>query len=296
MIMDAKKQLTEAQQEVEKLRTKLNELDKAKEAEFQKKEQVSKEIVEKIKKVKDSKVERNKLSSAVQKLKKERDVKNKEIKEKIDLIKTLKKGLENIKAPIKATGRKFGKKESNESPEKQIQKLEYKLETTPMSFDAEKKIMRQIRELKKKVNVESGSREQLKEVRVLSKEIDAMKKDADKVHDQIQEKAEASQKHHELLINESKAIKDLKKKEEELYKEFLKKKEDYLKVNQELKEKLDALRKIKQESGAVEKKESKAKMEKIAKDLEEKVEKKIKEKKKLTTEDLLIMQRQSKDE
>ena len=76
----------------------------------------------------------------------------------------------------------------------------------------------------------------------------------------------------------------------------MKKKEEYMKVNAELKEKLDALRKVRDELGEADKKESKAKLEKKAKELEEKVEKKIKEKKKLTTEDLLIMQRQVKDE
>jgi uncharacterized coiled-coil DUF342 family protein len=272
--------------EVQDLKIKVAAANKKKEITFQKKQELSKEIGEKIGGLLGSKKERNTITGEVRELKKERDRLNKEIREKVDEIKKLSEEHKDVLA-------KFDYKNSPDALLHQIELLEFKMETQPMSFDAEQKLTKKVKELKKEYNLVKETTGAITDIRERSKEIDRLKREANKFHRQVQEHAQHSQEKHEVLVTESKEIDDLKKKEEELYSEFLVEKNAYNDVSQQLKEKLAELQAIKDglNKQNVRLKEDQKKEEmKTLKDRAKEAEQKVKDRKKLTTEDILALQ------
>ncbi|MFW5852666.1 MAG: DUF7121 family protein, partial [Nanoarchaeota archaeon] len=124
---------------------------------------------------------------------------------------------------------------------KEMESIKFKLETEPMSFTAEQKLMKRVKEIKKILENSSDNSELSSNIKSLSKEIDDLKKEADEVHKVVQESAVESQKKHEEMIQFSKKIDDLKVKEEEAYKTFTKYKDDFVALNNKLKEKFKEL-------------------------------------------------------
>jgi phosphoserine phosphatase len=273
--------------EVSELKKRLNELDSSKEHWFKEKENVQLEVTSLISKVKELKKDRDILTNNVRKNKKERQDLNKIINEKIVLVKTL--------------GKDIPTDFRSENPSKlkdEIKKLEFAIETQAISFDKEQKLMKEIKEKKKKLNEIDKKFSGQKEFRGVSKEIDDLKKKANFLHKEITKNAEDSQKKHEEMISISSKIDDLKKQEEEYHKKFLEFKQQFTDVNRELKTLLDGLSKMNEKISGhrmESARSKKKKVEQVLKNKEEAVEEKIKKGKKLTTEDLLVFQKSNSE-
>ena len=197
-------QLTKAKDEVRALKDKLNSINKHKENWYNKKNDINKQISDKIGGVRGAKHKRNDLTSQVKELKNQRNDLNKQINDRISEIKKL-------KDDYKAACEKHHVQGDPSLLKKQIDGMEFKLETEQMSFDKEQKLRKEIKKIQKQYS-------EMKEVTTIwesaknkSKEIDKLKKEANRIHKQVQEMAQLSQGHHEELIGESKEIDDLKK-------------------------------------------------------------------------------------
>lgn len=278
------KKLDVARREVQEFKEKVAAANKKKEAAFQKKQEVSKQISGKIEHLLGGKKVRNELTSDVQELKKERDKLNQQIKEKVAEIKEM---------HSKSSTTDFDKKNNPALLKKQIEKIEFRLETQPMGFDAEQKLTKQLKEFKKRYASVKDKAEGMIALRQKSKEIDKLKKEANKYHRQVQERAQESQQKHEKLLGSSDEIDSLKKEEDDRYQDFLKEKEKYTEINQQLKEKVAQLQTIKEELNKNNVKVQDTQRQEDLKTLQERAkdaEQKVKDKKKLTTEDLLALQ------
>ncbi|MBN1646190.1 hypothetical protein JW868_04085 [Candidatus Woesearchaeota archaeon] len=279
-------QLGKVREEIENLKQSLSSLNKDKELWFKKKSDISKDITDKISELKGTKNKRNHLTKSVKDLKLERDNLNTQIKNLISELKQSKASLdeERKKTTMKGSPILF---------KKEIEKLEFTLETNPMSFAKEQKIMKQIKDLKKKHDEFGVIIKLMDDVRDKSKEIDKLKKKANGLHKKIQEIAGESQTEHEGLIESSKEIDSLKEKEEEAREKFSQYKKQYSEVNAQLKARIDELKALKSKLGDhdVEEKKERYKQDlKVLKKKEVEVEEKLKKKQKLTTEDLLVLQ------
>lgn len=279
-----KEQLSSANEEINNLKAQLDEVNNKKEAVFQKKQSVGSQIATKIKSVSEFKVKRNELTQKVLDLKKKRDELNKQINERVQEIKKL------------VGDKPLPKRRGKDNPNlllKEIEKLEYRLETQPMGFQAEQKINKQIRDIRKKYDEQMKQFQGMEDVMQKSKEIDKLKREANDLHAQVTRMANDSQKHHELLIEYSKDIDNLKKEEEELYKTFLEHKKVYSELNARMKSKTGNVREIRNVERAEKAKARKKKQaedEKTIKERAKEAEEKVKTKQKLTTEDLLALQ------
>jgi len=177
---------------------------------------------------------------------------------------------------------------------KEIKKLEYKMETEVRSFDKEKEIMKVIKGLKKKYDEAKEVNEVHGRIDQLSREIDESKKNADEVHKRVQNDAKTSQEHHEHLIKLSKEIDEFKKQEEEVFKKIDVFRKEYEEVNEKLKLKLGRILEVRQklEENNVQLKEDKRKSDHdILRHKDMELQEKLRTKRKLTTEDLLILQK-----
>lgn len=280
-------ELSKHKVEVSKLRSTLNELDKEKESWFKKKEQFSAKIKDAIKTIRDNKASRDSMTQEVKGLKTKRDEINKVITSKLKELNSLKK--EKIKLAKSL--------EIREPPSKikdSIEKLEFKIETDPMSFDKEQALMKRIKHLKKRYEDANLIVESEKKIENASDGIKKMREEANATHKLVQEKAKQSQALHEDILKISQEIDKLKPAEEEAFKKFSELKQKFNEVNSQLKEKLKVLNEVKEKLDEIElefREKKRMEQESLLRSKEEEVNQKIKRGEKLTTEDLLVFQK-----
>ena len=271
------------QSSINELKNKLHEINQQKEHWFKKKEDLKKEINELIKEIKEIKSEKDKKNLELHELKKQRNMYNDQVH---DLIKRIKK-LNKEKAK---TLKKYNIKVDPANIQEKINKLEKKVEIE-VNFEKEKKLMDEIRKLKKSYDESSELREIGEKAVNIDKEIKEARKKADEFHKKIQDITKDST--YDNFMELSKKITELKKVQEEAFQKFIDHKNDYSKLNQELKTKLDELMKVKDEINKdkeLQRRIHEDKTRKILRENSREVEEKLKTKKKLTTEDLLKYQ------
>ncbi|MFC1648492.1 coiled-coil protein [Nanoarchaeota archaeon] len=273
--------------EVDAIKSELSQLNEKKEAAYQKKRDIGGEISKRIGTLTDSKKQRNKFTDSVKGLKNKRDVLNKQISDSIKEIKELKERHTKLSSSKNAQGNPV-------ALFKKIEQMEFKMQTTPMEFSKEQALNKQIKDLKKQAGELKEVNDLWKAIREKSKTIDSLKREANQFHKEIQDMAGKSQAQHEEMLESSGEVDGLRKGEEDSYKEFLKLKSEYNEINENLKDKLAEMREIKQKLGqdTKEKKQKRREQETLTlKEREKVVKEKLKTGGKLTTEDLLVMQR-----
>jgi len=257
-----------------KIKKQLQKAKEKKEKFFEIRSIISQEIKNLFSELKTLKEERDSLTKQVQSLKDQRDGINTLIKGNIEKIKTLNGGAKGFEQRINIPALK-----------KEIEKIQYHLETNPLSPDQEKKVMKTIREKQKLIDKAKASGEFAGELKDTSKKVDNMKDESNKIHSDVRELAEKSQSKHEDLINNSKNIKYLKAREKEVHSLFTAAKNEYKVIRKQYLQ-----NKSFYEAGKKHNKKRQNNRE-ILKRIEEDVEKKIMSGQKITTEDLLAFRR-----
>src|SRR3989338_5692714 len=168
-------------------------------------------------------------------------------------------------------------------------------------FGKKEAISAKIREAIQKIRGSKAKRDSLTlEVKALKTKRDGvnnalkLRKEANEIHRQIQDKAGQSQVLHEDMIKISGEIDKMKAEEEEAFRKFSELKKQFHEVNGQLKEKLNVMNGIssqldKMHSDRREKRRQEQEL--FLKSKEEEVNQKIKRGEKLTTEDLLVFQK-----
>ena len=276
--------------EISESKTKLNSINGQKEEWFKKKEELKNHIREFIKKIKEIKEQEDKSYENIKLLKEERDKYNSEVKNLISKIKQLK----NEKA---SAFKKYKLKIDPTHIQNKIEEIEKRLETE-VSFENEKRLRKEVNKLKK-AHEESREIVNIAEnITKLSNEIKESKKKADEFHKQIIENSKQKQTHYTEFIALSRKVGDLRKEEEAAFQKFMEFKKQFSDVNAVLKNKLIELSKVNESLG----KSDKELKEKKEETLKERIVERTKEvwdkfmsKKKLTTEDLIVLQGKEKE-
>ncbi len=284
---ELRKELDLLRKDIIELKATLNKIHADKERNYKEKQDVKQQIITFITDIRSSKKTRDELTSVVKVAKEKRHVLSDQIKEKIDEVKKLKSVRDS----------QVKKKGGTINPSilrSEMNALERKIETEVISFEKEKQFMKLIKEKKKQLDEYKGVNAADEKIRNLSREIDTLKKAADKEHDSMQNTADQSQKKHENLLATSKSIDELRAKEKELQTKYDNEKKKFSEVNEEYKKKAERAREISITLGEVYKerdRRTRETTEQILAEKEQVVEEKIKKRQKLTTEDILLFQR-----
>lgn len=271
------------QEEISKIKEKLNEINEKKEHWFKKKEDLKKELNELIHKIKEIKAEKDRKNLELQQLKEQRDKYNDEVK----------KLIEGIKKLNKEKGKVFQKYNVKIDPAKiqeKINELEKRVEQE-VNFEKEKKLMEEIKKLKKSYEETSEVRQIAEKAQVLDKEIKDTKKKADEFHRKIQEITKDTS--YEVFMELSRKINELKKEQEAAFQKFIDFKNEYANASHELNNKMDeyhVLRLVFSKDREAKKIEHEEKQKSFLKEKIKLIEEKFRSKKKLTTEDIIAMQ------
>lgn len=156
--------------------------------------------------------DRDKLNAKIKSFKKEREKENNATKELIEKFKKLKKG---------APGGDFRRMQ------KELQDLEWKLQTSVMEAKKEDDLVKRIDTLQKELRG-------YKDLIEISKNIDKHRKRSQKFHQKILELSEESQKHHEKFLHMVESIKKLEAGIDEINKKKVKFTPELDKYNEEL--------------------------------------------------------------
>ncbi len=284
----------EAHAEPAELKERISSLNDRKEQAFQNKQELSTKIGEKIRLVNEHKKARNDLTKQVRDLKEERDKLNTQISASIAQLKELQP--EKREEPLPIPQLPYGPRGENIHPselKRKIKAIEQKIETVPMSFDAEQKLMKQLKQMKKHVGNMETSAGKHSELITKSKEIDKLKKSANALHAKVTQLAKQSQEYHEKIITLSKEIEDLKAQEEKLQEDFLGAKKEYLEATGSMREsqaEQQAARNVMRDQREREKQQRLAEDKKTLQQRAKEAESKMVKGSKLTTEDLLALQ------
>ncbi|MBI3031917.1 hypothetical protein HYY69_00440 [Candidatus Woesearchaeota archaeon] len=280
------KQMHALKQAVQELKTTCNNLHQEKEKLYEEKQKVGNHIKELIGTLKQSKEKRDSFTQLVKDKKVKRDELHDAVKKKLDELKELEK----------QRGEVLKKKNITEHPseiKRKIKALEYRIETSGMSFAKEQESMKQINSLKKRYQETAVASELNQKIATLEKEVRQLKQEANLSHHVVQSTAQESQKKHEELVGSSKEVEALRTKEKELYDAFSKLKHDFNEKNHELKEKLKQLNELyaqldmdKEFKKHEKQKHDEATLEERRKQVDEKLKKGMK----LTTKDIIAFQ------
>lgn len=291
-MMEAKEQeeisikLKDLRSEISNLKTKLNELNEKKELWFDKKSELQKQISDLISSVKQIKSEKDSFNKELFEEKEIRDKHNSEVKLLVAEIKKLNKDRKDFLAKHKL---KFDPSKLKEK----IRNLEESIETEAYSFEKEKRVMAEIKKLKKFYDETSQLNVIVDKSDEVSKDIEEAKAKADKAHKKFKDLSHGNKDGYKDFIDTSKKINEIKKEEEAAYRSFIEFKKEFNAVNTQLKQKLVEVKELQSKiSGIREEKqrERKSKEQQILKEKARGVEEKLKKRKKLTTEDLIVFQ------
>jgi uncharacterized coiled-coil DUF342 family protein len=171
----------------------------------------SKESTQRVKKLRselrNAKKKRDEENKSVQELKKKRDEINKKIKAKVDELNKLQGSIDNTKKSI-GSGFREAKKE--------LERLEWKVQTDVLNVKQEEKMVRKIAELEETVGSSEEFFEKRKGFRTIIKELDALRKEAQKYHEQMLQHAKASEVYHDSVQDIYKKIKVLEPEQKEI--------------------------------------------------------------------------------
>ncbi len=286
------KEFLELKNRVIELKKNLGKMNEEKESWFAKRTEINKKVSESVSRLMASKKIRDEMTDKVKELKKKRDELNTKIKGEIDEVKKLSP---QKKEPVMTNKR--GRPITPESVKKEIETLEFRVETEALSPNKEKEVMALIKERRKILNNMESAMQSSKKMYDYDKDIKKDKIDANTFHRQMQESAKVSQEKHEDMLKLSKELDELKKQEREADAKFRELKEKYNNLNSELKAKMKDFKAYEKEfeKKKAERKEAKEHkrydtVNNVIRQKEEDVKDKIARGEKLTTDDLIVLQ------
>jgi uncharacterized coiled-coil DUF342 family protein len=170
-----------------------------------------------------------------------------------------------------------------------IKKLEWNIQTNPLSLEKEKKMIKKIQILEKDLHIDNQIKMFKKNIMKIKAEIETLKTEVNTVHFEILELSEKSQGYHENYIELIKKNKLMKSKSKTSLKELVNIKEDLDRNRSKSDDLSKQINKVEQKIIAIEKKRKLQKINKKRIEVEEIAQNKLKKKKKLSFGELKIL-------
>jgi len=274
-----KPNVTELGKSIGELSVRLKLLDAQKEQKYQEISNISLELNDLLKKASELKASKQVVAKQIQVKKGNRDKLNtqsSQLASKLRGFKTIQIVMPRSHAPASAL-------------RSQLDNLNMTLQTEVLSFGKEKKLMDTIRDLRAKLKQSELAESKLKEHGTIRITLRSTKSEADAIHREIQHAATSNSEIFTELATVSKRIATLKDAKLRLRAEIGSFKIQIAALNRGLADRLSSWSKIKQTVGD----SRRASINKILVQKAEDAQEKLRTKKKLTTEDILAMQRQS---
>jgi uncharacterized coiled-coil DUF342 family protein len=206
------------------------------------KEQVEKRdsLNEKFKKlrqeIREFKNERDDLNSKVKTLKLLREGTRAKIKVRAEEIKAHNKKIAELK---KKTSR-----ESRRAMQKEFDDIEWKIQTTSLDMQEEKRLMDRVKQLETQLSVYKKIDQHIKRISEIRKEIESFEENADAAHQELTEIAGKSQDIHAKMVAKMAESKDIKAEADSLHSNYIQAREQIRPIRDEIKKLTEKRRKL----------------------------------------------------
>ena len=171
--------------------------------------------------------ERDSLNEKVRTLKQQRD----EARTKI------RTGIEEIRAhsqKIKELQKKTPKA-SHQELQKELEDIEWKIQTTPLDLQEEKRLIQNVKQLETQLNVYKKIEQQTKKIDELRKELKTLETNADAFHQDLTVRAQKSQEIHANMLAKINESKNIKREADSLHNAYIRAKEQAKPLHEEIK-------------------------------------------------------------
>jgi uncharacterized coiled-coil DUF342 family protein len=139
---------------------------------------------------------------------------------------------------------------SHQELQKELDDIEWKIQTTPLAMQEEKRLIENVKRLETQLNVYRKIDKHIKKIAELQKALETLEKTADMAHRELTETAKKSQETHTKMIAKITESKNIKSEADNLHAAYVQAKEqgkplreEFKKLTEQKKKLQDALRK-----------------------------------------------------
>ena len=177
--------------------------------------------------IREFKTERDNLNEKVKALKQQRDEARAKIKAQIEQIKAHN---EKIAELTEKTPR-----ENRRELQKEFDDIEWKIQTTPLDMQEEKRLMERVKQLETRLSVYKKIDQHIKQISELRKELEPIEAYADAVHKELTAMAERSQDIHAKMMTKIEESKEVKSEADSLHNAYIQEREQVRPLREEIK-------------------------------------------------------------
>ena len=171
------------------------------------------------------KTERDTINQTVQTLKKQRDETRTTIHEIIDEIKAIREKIAELK--------KKTPKRSHTDLKKELEDIEWKIQTTSLDKEEERQLIENVKQLETQLRAYKKIEQQLKRITDLEQGLRKLDETADNLHTELSALAQKSQETHEKMLTEIGEAKKIKAEADTLHLAYLQTREKIEPLNEE---------------------------------------------------------------
>jgi uncharacterized coiled-coil DUF342 family protein len=171
--------------------------------------------------------ERNQLNEKVKTLKQQRDEARTKIRANIEEIKTRRQKLTELK--------KKTPKQSHQELQKEFTDIEWKIQTTSLDLQEEKKLIENVKQLETQLNIYKKIEQHTQKITELQKALDTLKTKANTFHQELAGTAQKSQETHTNMLAKISESKRIKSEADGVHNAYLQVKEKAKPLNDEIK-------------------------------------------------------------
>jgi len=225
--------------------------------------------------------ERDNQNEEVKELKRQRDEAKTEFHAKIQELKELN---QEIKALIKKRSSR-----SFQGIQREFEQIEWKIQTTTLSLNEEKELVKQVKPLEIQLNI-YRKLDQLNQKRIqLKAELNALKTKSELFHQKLTENAQTSQQIHTKMLEKIGEAKKLKEEADSLHQLFLQTRGKIRPIQEEILEISAQIKAFREEAEKEEEKEKKKDEEALREKLEQQAREKLRRGEKLSWEEFQLL-------
>jgi len=171
---------------------------------------------------------RDNLNEKVKTLKQQRDEAQTKIRAIIEEIKTHRQKIIELK--------KKTPKRSYQNLQRELTSIEWKIQTTPLDLQEEKKLIENVKKLETQLNIYKKIEQQNKRIAELRKELETLETNADTSHQELTVAAQKSQEIHANMLAKISESENIKRDADRLHSAYIQAKEQVKPLHQEMKE------------------------------------------------------------
>ncbi|UCF45326.1 MAG: hypothetical protein JSW44_01460 [Candidatus Bathyarchaeota archaeon] len=210
--------------------------------------------------------ERNCLNEKVKALKQQRDESRTKIKTIIEQIKTHRQRTAELK--------KKRLKRSHRELQKELESIEWKIQTTPLDLKEEKRLIENVKKIEAQLNICRKIKQHKKIIAELMKELESLELNATTSHQELTVSAQKSQEIHANMLAKISESENIKREADRLHNAYIQAKKQAKPLHQEMKELTEKRKKL---QDAI-KEESERQKKNAEKTLKEKLESQARDK------------------